>query len=817
MLRPVRRHGRGRRGSADGTAGATRQRRRHRPAVPRRHVRPHHLLRGHGAHPRRRRAPSAELARVLKPGGMLAVTVPAWLPEKICWALTDEYHAPFVAGGHVRIFTEAELRETASRDAGLVPGRLAPRPRAALALLVAEVRGRPHQRRPPAGAGLPPAAGVGHREGARKLTRWTEKAAQPGARQEPGVYATQAGQGRRSAVGSADITVPRGRRRASPPPRSQATVDAIAEWQLPNGMVPWFPGGHADPWNHVEAAMALALGGRIAEAERAYDWLVGLQRPDGAWHQYYLEDGVEQDKLDANVVRLRRRRRVAPLAAHRRPRLRRDDVAGGRAGHRLRARPADAPRRDPLGPPRRRHAVVVRPAHRVVEHLPQPALRHRARRALGHERPDWELVRRPAGRTSSATSEADAFAPKHRWAMDWYYPVLGGVLAGDAAASAWPTASTRSSMDGRGVRCVQRPAVGHRRRDLRVPARPPRRRRARHGRAAVQLGAAVPRSTTAATGPAPSTPTWSTSPADEQSTYTAAAVVLAADALAAPGPAAGVVHRPRRGPARRPDRHRRPTTPASTTSPTTAPCGRADGRRVRPVRSSGARAASPTALGVSVNAADSSARQVDLVGRAAAVGGVREHVVDGRAAAGRDVRRPALVVAVGGLGAVAAVDEQERQRRRPVAADRGRVAHERDDRALQAGVEDRAAERAAACPCGRSRDRPGRARGAPSPAWFSSDPRWWSRANSTVPRGLRPRRPGRPTTCRSSCRSRATGRPGTAAAASMAASQSAVALVGGHEAPGGDGGLVQLGGHGGNSGGHRRDTTGPLPSSRMPG
>ena len=82
----------------------------------------------------------------------------------------------------------------------------------------------------------------------------------------------------------------------------QATVDAIAEWQLPNGMVPWFPGGHADPWNHVEAAMALALGGRIAEAERAYDWLVGLQRPDGAWHQYYVEDGVEDDKFDANVV-----------------------------------------------------------------------------------------------------------------------------------------------------------------------------------------------------------------------------------------------------------------------------------------------------------------------------------------------------------------------------------------------------------------------------------------------------------------------------------------------------------------------------------
>ena len=42
--------------------------------------------------------PCAELARVLRPGGTLAVTVPAWLPEKVCWALSDEYHAPFVRG-----------------------------------------------------------------------------------------------------------------------------------------------------------------------------------------------------------------------------------------------------------------------------------------------------------------------------------------------------------------------------------------------------------------------------------------------------------------------------------------------------------------------------------------------------------------------------------------------------------------------------------------------------------------------------------------------------------------------------------------------
>ena len=49
----------------------------------------------------------SELVRVLRPGGTMAVTVPRWLPEKICWALSDQYHE--VEGGHVRIYTDDEL------------------------------------------------------------------------------------------------------------------------------------------------------------------------------------------------------------------------------------------------------------------------------------------------------------------------------------------------------------------------------------------------------------------------------------------------------------------------------------------------------------------------------------------------------------------------------------------------------------------------------------------------------------------------------------------------------------------------------------
>ena len=79
------------------------------------------------------------------------------------------------------------------------------------------------------------------------------------------------------------------------------TLDAIAADQLPNGLILWYPGGHSDPWNHVEAAMALAVGGRRTEAERAYEWLVANQLENGAWHNYYLADGIEDLKLDTNV------------------------------------------------------------------------------------------------------------------------------------------------------------------------------------------------------------------------------------------------------------------------------------------------------------------------------------------------------------------------------------------------------------------------------------------------------------------------------------------------------------------------------------
>lgn len=62
----------------------------------------------------------SELLRVLKPGGQLAVTVPSWLPERICWALSEDYHT--APGGHVRIYTRAELEAKLKKTGFRVQG-----------------------------------------------------------------------------------------------------------------------------------------------------------------------------------------------------------------------------------------------------------------------------------------------------------------------------------------------------------------------------------------------------------------------------------------------------------------------------------------------------------------------------------------------------------------------------------------------------------------------------------------------------------------------------------------------------------------------
>jgi ubiquinone/menaquinone biosynthesis C-methylase UbiE len=59
-----------------------------------------------------------EIVRVLQPGCNLVVSVPRYWPERICWALSTDYHT--AAGGHVRIFKQTQL-VTELQNAGVKP------------------------------------------------------------------------------------------------------------------------------------------------------------------------------------------------------------------------------------------------------------------------------------------------------------------------------------------------------------------------------------------------------------------------------------------------------------------------------------------------------------------------------------------------------------------------------------------------------------------------------------------------------------------------------------------------------------------------
>jgi len=61
-----------------------------------------------------------ELVRVLKPGRNLVVSVPRFLPERICWAISESYH--HVQGGHIRIYKKKEFKKywrMQERDVGV--------------------------------------------------------------------------------------------------------------------------------------------------------------------------------------------------------------------------------------------------------------------------------------------------------------------------------------------------------------------------------------------------------------------------------------------------------------------------------------------------------------------------------------------------------------------------------------------------------------------------------------------------------------------------------------------------------------------------
>ncbi len=235
--------------------------------------------------------------------------------------------------------------------------------------------------------------------------------------------------------------------------QADQTAQSIAECQLSNGMIPRFVGGVSDPWNHVEAAMALVVAGRRAEAEAAYGWLARMQRHDGSWHQYYTAKGVDKHKLDTNTIAY-----IATGVWHHW--LRFGDRSFVTEMWPVVERAIDFVLA--LQTPRGEIVWACRATERPWSFAlltGSSSISHSLRCALaiadlvGKQRPSWELA---VGRLVHTIKHhrSDAFAQKDRWAMDWYYPVLAGAMSSIEGRELLATRREVFVHEGRGVRCV---------------------------------------------------------------------------------------------------------------------------------------------------------------------------------------------------------------------------------------------------------------------------------------------------------------------------------------------------------------------------
>ncbi len=325
------------------------------------------------------------------------------------------------------------------------------------------------------------------------------------------------------------------------------TCASLARVQRADGMVPWASGLHADPWNHVEAAMALTAGGFTNEAVAAYRWLAAVQHGDGSWCTYYRPSapgGIEDSRRDTNVCAymatgvLHHLRATGDRAAA----LELWPVVERAVGFVLSHQRAEGAltwsvhpggTSDPAGP-RGRSALLTGSASAYHSLRCAVALAE----LLGMERPDWELA---AGRLATAVAfrEDELFEPKQPWAMDWYYPVLCGAVGGEAGRDRLRRGWDRFVTEGLGVRCIDdhpwytgaetaECAVAHAVVGLDDEAR------------ALLHWASRLRQPDGGYWTGTVEPDGKTFPHRERSTYTAAAIVLADDCIYGTGPASTV-------------------------------------------------------------------------------------------------------------------------------------------------------------------------------------------------------------------------------------------------------------------------------------
>jgi MMP endo-(1,4)-3-O-methyl-alpha-D-mannosidase len=231
------------------------------------------------------------------------------------------------------------------------------------------------------------------------------------------------------------------------------TAASIAAMQEPSGAIPWTPGEHTDVWNHLEAAMALLVGGELEAAERAFGWVVDNQRSDGSWAMKYVDGVVEDASGETNMSA------YVAVAVWHDWLIRNDSVFVERMWPTVRRaldwvvsmqlpfggiawsqeQPSGTVNAEALLAGSSSIYQSLRAGVALSELMDQP-------------QPEWELA---GGRLGHALREhRDLFLDKSSFSMDWYYPVLGGAVRGDDAVAMIDRQWDHFVRPGLGILCV---------------------------------------------------------------------------------------------------------------------------------------------------------------------------------------------------------------------------------------------------------------------------------------------------------------------------------------------------------------------------
>ncbi|MGE5695194.1 MAG: prenyltransferase [Candidatus Sericytochromatia bacterium] len=235
------------------------------------------------------------------------------------------------------------------------------------------------------------------------------------------------------------------------PDQCRQTALSIAAAQESSGAIPWFTGGHTDPWDHVECAMALTTAGLLGPARAAFEWCRQMQRPDGSWPIQVRAGTVEDANSDSNFCAY-----IATGVWH-------HVLLTGDRGFATTMWPVVSAAMDFVLDLQSGYGEILwaRSDSGALEEALLTgcaSVFHSMRCALaladflGEPQPEWEVA---VGRLGHAIiAHPDAFEEKDRHSMDWYYPILGGAMRGPAATARIERRWSEFVVTGLGVRCV---------------------------------------------------------------------------------------------------------------------------------------------------------------------------------------------------------------------------------------------------------------------------------------------------------------------------------------------------------------------------